>query len=49
LCSPTIHTLGNIGFWGALHAALAPLSTKMIDLIAYEGIDVRQAVCEKVL
>mmetsp|Transcript_25277 Transcript_25277/g.72786 ORF Transcript_25277/g.72786 Transcript_25277/m.72786 type:complete len:325 (-) Transcript_25277:300-1274(-) len=45
--NPTIHTLGNIGFWGAVHAALAPLSTKMIDVLAYEGQDVRQLVaCE---
>lgn len=46
-CSPNIHTLGNVGFSGALHAALAPLSTKMIDLIAYEGRDVRQMVRSK--
>lgn len=39
-----IHTLGNIGLTGALHAALAPVSTKIIDLKAYEGIDVRRKV-----
>ena len=43
--SPTIHTLGNSGFRGAVHAALAPITTKMIDVLAYEGIDVRQQVC----
>lgn len=42
--SPTIHTLGNVGFWGAVHAALAPLSTKLIDVLAYGGKDVRQMV-----
>lgn len=42
--SPTIHTLGNVGLGGALHAALAPLSTKLIDVVAYEGQDVRQKV-----
>lgn len=39
-----IHTLGNHGFWGALHAAMAPLSTKIIDLAAYDGIDIRKQV-----
>ena len=47
LRSPTIHTLGNVGFWGALHAALAPLSTKLIDVLAYGGQDVRQMVRKK--
>ena len=39
-----IHTLGNHGFGGAIHAALAPLSTKIIDLAAYRGEDVRLKV-----
>ena len=39
-----IHTLGNIGFWGAVHAIMAPLSTKMIDVVAYNGTDVRYLV-----
>jgi hypothetical protein len=39
-----IHTLGNHGFWGALHAAMAPMSTKIIDLAAYDGIDIRKQV-----
>lgn len=39
-----IHTLGNHGFWGALHAAMAPMSTKLIDLAAYDGIDIRKQV-----
>jgi hypothetical protein len=39
-----IHTLGNTGMMGALHAAVAPFATKMIDDVAYEGVDVRQAV-----
>jgi hypothetical protein len=36
-----IHTFGNIGFMGALHAALAPVSTKFIDIVAYNGTDIR--------
>ena len=39
-----IHTLGNTGFCGGLHAALAPLATKMIDVFAYNGTDVRSVV-----
>jgi hypothetical protein len=39
-----IHTLGNVGFWGAVHAASAPASTKLIDIMAYKGLDVRQKV-----
>lgn len=32
---------------GAFHAAITPLSTKMIDLMAYDGIDVRKVVADK--
>jgi hypothetical protein len=39
-----IHSLGNIGFGGAVHAALAPFSTKLIDVLAYNGTDVRYLV-----
>jgi len=39
-----IHTFGNTGFWGAIHAAIAPLSTKIIDNIAYKGVNIRQQV-----
>jgi hypothetical protein len=39
-----IHTLGNTGFTGGLHAALAPLATKMIDVFAYDGVDIRSVV-----
>jgi hypothetical protein len=39
-----IHTLGNVGFTGALHAASAAFATKVIDVNAYNGVDVRQQV-----
>ena len=39
-----IHTLGNVGWRGALHAAMAPLSTKIIDVAAYQGMDIRKEV-----
>jgi hypothetical protein len=42
--NPSIHTFGNIGVLGALHAALAPITTKIIDVLAYDGQDVRSMV-----
>lgn len=39
-----IHVFGNSGFWGAFHAAVAPLSTHWIDIVAYNGVDIRQRV-----
>mmetsp|Transcript_27660 Transcript_27660/g.61510 ORF Transcript_27660/g.61510 Transcript_27660/m.61510 type:complete len:342 (+) Transcript_27660:607-1632(+) len=42
-----IHTLGNTGFMGAFHAAIAPLSTIMIDKIAYDGVNVREMVANR--
>jgi hypothetical protein len=39
-----IHSLGNTGFTGAIHAAMAPVATKMIDNVAYDGVNVRESV-----
>jgi hypothetical protein len=39
-----IHVFGNTGFSGAFHAAVAPLSTKLIDVLAYHGVDLRAQV-----
>ena len=39
-----IHTLGNTGVTGALHAAMGPISTVLIDKLAYKGINVRNKV-----
>ena len=49
LCSATvppwrdsrIHSFGNVGIGGRVHAAVAPAVTKLIDLVAYGGRDVR--------
>lgn len=43
-----IHSLGNTGIGGAIHAAIAPLSTKVIDILSYDGVDVRSKVNEHV-
>lgn len=42
-----IHALGNTGTFGALHAAMGPISTKLIDKLAYKGLDVRSEVAKK--
>lgn len=39
--NPQIHSLGNVGILGALHAALGALSSHVIDNVAYDGIDMR--------
>lgn len=41
---PAIHTFGNSGLFGGLHAAVAPLFTKVIDVSAYDGKPVREAI-----
>ena len=39
---PRIHSLGNHGLKGKLHAEMAPVFTKAINAFAYEGMDVRK-------
>ncbi|KAL9182535.1 hypothetical protein ACHAXT_013187 [Thalassiosira profunda] len=41
---PDIHTFGNMGFGGACHAAMAPIATRIIDMKAYGGVDVRKNI-----
>ena len=41
---PDIHTFGNTGVGGAFHAVVAPIATKIIDVRAYGGVDVRKNV-----
>mmetsp|Transcript_29692 Transcript_29692/g.62996 ORF Transcript_29692/g.62996 Transcript_29692/m.62996 type:complete len:335 (-) Transcript_29692:426-1430(-) len=44
---PDIHTFGNMGIGGAVHAAVAPLATKLIDVKAYGGEDVRKNIAHE--
>lgn len=44
-----IHTLGNTGLKGGLHAAMAPLSTRIIDLLAYKGKNIRKTIAKKLV
>eukprot|EP00980_Cylindrotheca_fusiformis_P021389 scaffold8259_cov143-Cylindrotheca_fusiformis.AAC.7 len=41
---PKIHTFGNHGPLGSLHAVVAPLATKLIDVAAYKGENVRDVI-----
>ena len=43
---PQIHTFGNHGPLGAFHATVAPLATKLIDVAAYEGENVRDQIAK---
>lgn len=42
-----IHSLGNVGILGGLHAAVAPMSTLLIDNVAYNGRNMRFQVAEE--
>ena len=44
---PRIHNLGNTGIRGAIHAEFAPVFTKLIDLKAYNGRNIRQEIIDK--
>ena len=44
--NPNIHNFGNVGFKGRIHAELAPLFTKVIDIKAYNGRNIRQEIIE---
>jgi hypothetical protein len=41
---PRIHTFGNVGIGGKIHAEIAPVFTKLIDVVAYDSLDIRKAV-----
>lgn len=43
---PKIHMLGNHGFMGKIHAEIAPLTTKLIDNIAHNGVNIRSKIIE---
>lgn len=42
-----IHTFGNAGIFGRVHASLAPLATQIIDNKAYDGVDVRNHISKE--
>lgn len=42
--NPKIHSLGNIGFSGKIHALVSPFARMMIDQISYKGINIRKNI-----
>ena len=42
--NPKIHSLGNIGFGGKIHALVAPFARRIIDQISYKGVNIRQDI-----
>ncbi|ALH23113.1 Methyltransferase domain protein containing [Chrysochromulina ericina virus CeV-01B] len=42
--NPKIHTLGNIGLGGKIHAFAAPFARRMIDQISYKGVNIREDI-----
>lgn len=47
--NPKIHSLGNIGIGGKLHANFAYTSTKLIDIIRYNGRNIRKEIYQPYL
>ena len=45
---PRIHVLGNDGVWGGIHAAVAPAVTRLIDVTAYGGKDIRSDLLDSI-
>lgn len=43
---PAIHNLGNTGFGGSAHAQGAMFATKLIDILAYNGRNMRNEVAQ---
>lgn len=46
---PKIHTLGNIGIGGKIHAKIAPYVTKLIDYSAYNKRNIRKEIYENII
>ena len=44
--NPKMHSLGNIGFGGKIHAEAALFATKTIDKIRYKGKNIRKEIYE---
>ena len=44
---PQIHNMGNIGWGGKIHASAARFATRLIDKKAYDGINMREMLAQK--
>ena len=44
---PRIHSFGNVGWLGKLHAEQANTFTSLIDIVAYKGTNLRETIAER--
>ena len=44
--NPKMHSFGNIGLGGKFHAFTAPYATKAIDILRYDGINIREEITQ---
>lgn len=44
---PAIHNMGNIGLMGRVHARSARCATKLIDRLAYDGVNMRALLARR--
>ena len=45
--NPKIHNFGNVGIGGKFHAEFAPIATKIIDIMKYDSINIREKIIKK--
>ena len=44
--NPKMHSFGNIGLGGKIHATLAPYASRAIDFIRYDGKNIREEIMQ---
>lgn len=44
--NPKMHSFGNIGLGGKIHATLAPYASRAIDFIRYDGRNIREEIMQ---
>ena len=44
--NPKMHSFGNIGLGGKLHAFMAPFATRGIDMLRYDGKNIREEIMQ---
>ena len=42
--NPKMHSFGNIGFGGKIHATIAPYASRAIDILRYDGRNIREEI-----
>lgn len=44
--NPKMHSFGNIGFGGKIHATIAPYASRAIDILRYDGRNIREEIMQ---